>query len=190
MPNVKKLSTAKIVTGSTVYCIIRREVDGYYLDDADGAFANAPADPYEELAEDGTIKGLYEVSESRTAWNQGWYKVFFFLQAGGSPAPASDTLPDSVEFYVIGDSISTFFPYEAGKVATNAGANTAIAFKTDLTSAVDDYCVGSFIKIASGTLVNQVRRISAYNGTSKVVTVSSAFTGIPADDVEFFIVNQ
>jgi hypothetical protein len=110
MANVKKLSTTKIVTGSTVYCIIRREVDGYYLNDADGAFANAPADPYDELAEDGTIKGLYEISESRTAWEPGWYKVFFYKQAGGAPAPASDTLPDSLDLFVVGDQITTNFP--------------------------------------------------------------------------------
>jgi hypothetical protein len=80
MANVKKLSTTKIVTGSTVYCIIRREVDGYMLDDANGAFAAAPVDPYVSLTEDGTIKGLYEKSESRTAWEPGRYRVFFYNQ--------------------------------------------------------------------------------------------------------------
>ena len=74
MANVKKLGTAKIATGAVAYCIIRREVDGYLLNDADGAFANAPGDPYDELAEDGTIKGLYEISESRTAWEPGFLK--------------------------------------------------------------------------------------------------------------------
>jgi len=189
MANVKKLSTTKIVTGATAYCIIRREVDGYYLDDADGAFADAPADPFDELAEDGTIKGLYEISESRTAWEPGWYKVFFFTQAGGSPAPASDTLDDSADLFVVGDQIATTFPFEYGKVATD-GSNGATSFKTDLTSTVDSYCVGAYLKIASGTCINQVRRISAYNGTSKVITLSSAFTATPADDVEFYIVNQ
>lgn len=189
MANVKKLSTAKIVTGSTVYCIIRREVDGYLLNDADGAFANAPADPYDELTEDGTIKGLFEISESRTAWEPGYYKVFFFKQSGGGPAPASDTLEDSLDLIVVGDRIATNFPFEYGKVATDAG-NGATSFKTDLTSAITSYCVGSYMKIASGTLINEVRRITAYNGTSKVITLSSAFTAAPADGVEFYIVNQ
>ena len=189
MANVKKLGTTKITTGNTVYCIIRREVDGYLLNDADGAFANAPADPYDELAEDGTIKGLYEISESRTAWEPGWYKVFFYDQAGGSPAPASDVLADSQDLMVVGDRITTNFPFEYGKVATDAG-NGATSFKTDLTSTVDSYCVGSYLKIASGALINEVRRISAYNGTSKVITLSAALTATPADDVEFYIVNQ
>jgi len=189
MANVKKLGTAKIVTGSTAYCIIRREVDGYLLNDADGAFANAPADPYDELAEDGTIKGFFEISESRAAWEPGFYKVFFYTQSGGSPAPTSDTLDDILDLIVIGDRIATNFPFDYGKVATDAG-NGATSFKTDLTSTVDSYCVGSYLKIASGTLINEVRRISAYNGTSKVVTLSAAFTATPADGVEFYIVNQ
>jgi hypothetical protein len=81
MANVKKLGTTKVVTGSTVYCIIRREADLFLLDDADGAFAAFPTDPYLSLAEDSVIKGLYEVSESRMAWEPGRYKVFFYKQA-------------------------------------------------------------------------------------------------------------
>jgi hypothetical protein len=80
MPNVKKFGTTKVNTASTVYAIVRREVDGYLMDDADGTFAAAPADPYVSLTEDAVIKGFYEVSESRTAWEPGWYKVFFYQQ--------------------------------------------------------------------------------------------------------------
>jgi hypothetical protein len=189
MANVKKFGTTKIVTGSTVYCIIRREVDGYRMNDADGAFAAAPADPYVSLTEDSVLKGFYEKSESRTAWEPGWYKIFFYKQAGGAPAPASDTLPDFIDLFVVGDQITTNFPFEYAKVATDAG-NGATSFKTDLTSTVDSYCVGSYLKIASGALINEVRRISAYNGTSKVITLSSAFTATPAVGVEFYIVNQ
>ncbi len=190
MANVKKLGTVKIATGATVYCIIRREVDGYLLDDADGAFANAPADPFNEMTEDGTIKGLYEISESRTAWEPGWYTVYFYAQAGGSPVPVDDALAgEALNLLVVGDLIATNFPFEYGKVATS-GSNGATSFLTDLTSAVDSYCVGSYLKIASGALINEVRRISAYNGTSFVITLSSALTDVPADGVEFYIVNQ
>jgi hypothetical protein len=94
-----------------------------------------------------------------------------------------------MNFYVVGDQIVVDFPYEYAKVVTDSG-NGASSFVTDLTSATDSYCVGSYLKFASGDLVNQVRRISAYNGTSKVVTLSSAFTATPADDDEFYIVNQ
>jgi hypothetical protein len=80
MANVKKLGTINIATGASVYCIVRREADGFMLDDADGTFSAAPADPYLALTEDAVIKGLYEVSESRTVWNQGRYKAFFYNQ--------------------------------------------------------------------------------------------------------------
>jgi len=159
------------------------------VDDSDGSFASHPADPYIDVGEDGWIKGLYLFSEARAVWEPGWYTVFFYVQSGGSPAPASDTIGDMIEVFVIGDQITTNFPFEYGKVATDAG-NGATSFKTDLTSTVDSYCVGSYLKIASGDLVNEVRRISAYNGTSKVITLSAALTAAPADDVEFYIVNQ
>ncbi len=189
MANVKKLGTGKIATGAVAYCIIRREVDGYLLDDADGAFANAPADPFDELAEDATVKGLYEISESRTAWEPGSYKVFFYSQTGGSPAPASDTLVEVIDLIVVGDQITTNFPFEYGKVVTDT-SNSVLLFVTDLTSATDSYCVGSYVKFASGNCINQTRRISAYSGVSKAITVSSAFTETPVAGDAFYIVNQ
>jgi hypothetical protein len=89
----------------------------------------------------------------------------------------------------VGDSIATDFPFESGKVVADAG-NGANVFKTDLTNTTSSYCVGSYIKIASGTLINQVRRISVYNGSSKFITLSSSLTGTPVAGVEFYIINQ
>jgi len=190
MANVKKLFTPKIATGATVYAIIRREADGYYLNDADGAFANAPADPYLSLTEDATIAGYYEVSESRTAWEMGRYKVFIYNQVGGTPAPATDApIADFMDFDIIGDRLITLFPFEGAKVETDAG-NSATAFMTSLPSATNSYCVGSFLKFASGNLVEQQRKVINYDGATGVVTVASAFTETPAAGDEFFLVNQ
>lgn len=104
MANVKKILHPWSATGLTVYSIIRREADGYLLNDADGAFANAPADPYISLTENGTIKGLYEKSESRTAWNDGLYVIAIYKQIGGSPAPVSDTLIGGGELQILTDA--------------------------------------------------------------------------------------
>lgn len=104
MPNTKKITHPWGETGLTLYCVIRREADGYLLNDADGAFANAPADPYVAMTEDGTLKGLYEKSEARAAWNDGVYTVMVYSQAGASPAPASDTVIGSGEFYIDTDT--------------------------------------------------------------------------------------
>lgn len=102
------MATKKIIcpgeTGLTVYCIARRESDGYRLNDADGAFASNPADPYLSLTEDTVIKGLYEVSEARTVWDDERYTFTFYSQAGGSPAPVSDAVIGSGEMYVKDDT--------------------------------------------------------------------------------------
>jgi hypothetical protein len=103
MANAKKIISDWSETGKTVYSIVRREGDGYLLDDADGAFTMAPADPYLSLPEHSTIKGRYEASESRTVWIDGRYTVAIYKQAGGSPAPASDTIVGSGELAIEND---------------------------------------------------------------------------------------
>lgn len=87
MANIKKLFTTKVAAGRTVYCIIRREADGFLLNNADGTFAAAPANKNLVLTEDPAISGLYEVSESRTAWNDGRYKAFIYALGSVSITP-------------------------------------------------------------------------------------------------------
>jgi hypothetical protein len=103
MANVKRISFPWSETGITVYYICRREVDNYRMDDSDGDFALNPADPYQELAEDAVIKGLYEADESRVAWDDGRYTFVFYKQAGGSPVPASDTPIGNGEMWIKDD---------------------------------------------------------------------------------------
>lgn len=105
MAAAKKLSVFR-ATGATVYAIVRREADSFRLNDADGSFAVAPADPYLVLVEDAVVKGLYEVSESRTVWSNGAYMAFFYAQAGGSPSPVADTLFDKQALYINNDGIA------------------------------------------------------------------------------------
>jgi hypothetical protein len=91
MPVVAKTITIGYVTGKTVYCMIRKDSNGYLLNDADGAFANAPADPYILLTEHATLKGMYTLVESRVAWADGIYTVAVYSTTG-SPSPAADSL--------------------------------------------------------------------------------------------------
>lgn len=104
MANAKKITLDYSQTGITAYCIIRREADGYLLNDATGSFASAPADPYISMTEDGTIKGRYEKSESRSAWNDGRYTIVVYKQAGGSPSPVADTVIGSGEMSIVSDT--------------------------------------------------------------------------------------
>jgi hypothetical protein len=91
-------------TGATVYGIVARETDMYLLNDADGSFAAAPADPYLSLTEHGTIKGLYQASESRIAWDDGRYLVVYYGQLAGAPAPATDMILAGGMLQVLADA--------------------------------------------------------------------------------------
>lgn len=75
-----------------------------------------------------------------------------------------------------------------GAVATDAG-NSASAFKTDRTESTDDFWKDALLVITSGALVGQVKRVTAYNGTTKIIT-TGAFTGTPADGVTFCLINK
>ena len=103
MAAAKIISIAWPETAKTIYCIIRRKTDSYRLNDANGAFAANPADPYLSLSEDAVIKGLYEVSESRTVWNDGIYLVVIYKQSGANPAPVTDTIIGAEEMYISDD---------------------------------------------------------------------------------------
>jgi hypothetical protein len=76
-----------------------------------------------------------------------------------------------------------------GAIVTDGG-NSATTFKTDLTEAVDDYWKDTLIRITSGVLINQVKRVTAYNGTTKFLTVAGGFTGTPASAVTFELLNK
>lgn len=130
MPNTKKISISWSETGKTVYAIIRREVDLFRLNDADGSFAAAPADPYLSLAEDAVIKGLYEVSEARAAWNDGEYFITVYRQAAGAPAPAADLVIGSDKMTILSDT-----EVDSVNISTIDTLVDAIKLKTDTINA-------------------------------------------------------
>jgi hypothetical protein len=104
MPNDKKITAAWGETGETLYAIIRREADNYRLNDADGAFADDPADSFLSLTEDSVIKGLYEATESRAAWDDGYYMVMVYKQFGGTPVPLADTPAGTGRMFIEDDT--------------------------------------------------------------------------------------
>lgn len=76
-----------------------------------------------------------------------------------------------------------------GVVATDGG-NGAAAFKTDRTESTNDYWKDALLLITSGALAGQIKKVSAYNGSTKVITVVGGFTATPADGVAFALVNR
>lgn len=71
--------------------------------------------------------------------------------------------------------------------SVNDAAATATSFVTNLTEAVDGFFHDKVIVFTSGSLSGQARHIETYNGTTKSITVSQAFTSAPSDADEFLI---
>lgn len=66
----------------------------------------------------------------------------------------------------------------SGVLGSQTGMGSTSANLTGIaTSTTTDYYVGWWIKITGGFDSNQVRKIIAYNGTTKVASISSAWTG-------------
>lgn len=78
----------------------------------------------------------------------------------------------------------------ASGVVVTDGGNTSSTFKTDRTEATTDFWKDSLLLFVSGALAGQVKKVSAYNGTTKFVTLSAGFTGAPSDGDRFIFVNM
>ncbi|HKJ74723.1 MAG TPA: hypothetical protein VKA19_11455 [Alphaproteobacteria bacterium] len=76
-----------------------------------------------------------------------------------------------------------------GAIVSDAG-NTASTFKTDLSETTDDQYVDAFVLFRTGANAGAVRHVSAYNGTTKFLTVDTAFPTAPSSSDEFVLVNR
>jgi hypothetical protein len=85
------------------------------------------------------------------------------------------------------ETFSDIPPVEA---AVNDASATTTVFITTLTSAVTDFHKGSYLLFTSGSLAGQARSISAYNGTTKAVTLGAALTSAPANNDRFIILGR
>lgn len=93
---------------------------------------------------------------------------------------------DQLLFDSYGDILATQ-NYIAGAVVTDI-TNGASQFKTNLGNATNEFYTGGWLLITSGTLSGSPpRRITSYDGSTKKVLLSSAFTSTPADGVTFKI---
>jgi len=69
-----------------------------------------------------------------------------------------------------------------------AGGNTSITLASGASSTNDEYNNYN-VKITAGTGSGQSKKITAYNGTSKVATVDSAWTTNPSNDSEYSVIS-
>ena len=72
-----------------------------------------------------------------------------------------------------GDVVADSYP-EIITLPNQSGMNsTQIKFSMS-SSAIDDHYTGWWLKIQSGFSNNQIRKITSYNGTTKIATISSS----------------
>lgn len=132
-----------------------------------GAFANTGSLP----AEIGSLSGRYSLALTATEMDASWVHI-----------KISKTGIDDIDI-MLGTSSG-----QTGLVVTDVG-NLATYFKTNLGTAVDDYWKDCLILFTTGNLAGQVKKVSLYSGSTKFITVSVAFTGVPANGDQFILVN-
>jgi hypothetical protein len=75
-----------------------------------------------------------------------------------------------------------------GAVVDDA-SNSASTFETNLSASANDHWNGAYLLFTSGTLAGQVRKITDYDGTTKFVSFTDAFTAEPTAADAFMLVN-
>jgi hypothetical protein len=105
------------------------------------------------------------------------------LAAKGAAEDAGDAANDAASF---ANDASLKIPVLRYGTA-QSGASTTITLDSGASS-ITDYYVGLAVAITSGTGAGQIRTITAYNGTTKVATVDSAWITNPANGSVFSIV--
>lgn len=161
----------------------------------DGSVSDADSLPTAEVFEDATDTTVAALTVTKRTNKTGNYRV---------PVPCTTangfelgkTYNVVVSATVSGVSskgvVATFqlrVPRLRCTVVSDAG-NSATVIKTDLSSSTNNVLKDMLAVLATGTLAPQVKKVTAYNGTTKVVTVQDGFTGTPSagDVVEF--INQ
>jgi hypothetical protein len=143
------------------------------------------------------------ISPAVTDLGNGWYNLALTSShtdtLGDTPlritAPNANT-NDEVIFQVVGFDPTdanalglAMLTFPTGAVVTDAG-NTAATFKTNLASTVDNFYKDAYLRITSGALNQQVKKITGYTGSTKFVTVLGGFTSAPSGSDTFFIVDM
>ena len=100
--------------------------------------------------------GWYNLALTTTHTNTLGVASFHVTATGAFP---NDELNINVVAYDPADAnalgLSTI-SLPAGSILSDAG-NTALTFKTDLTSTVSDFCADAYLVLTSGTLINEVK---------------------------------
>jgi hypothetical protein len=135
---------------------------------------------------DATINGNLYVAGTTTSVNSTTVNISdntLLLNSGPSGSRDSGLLIQRYQTDVndgSGDVVDADEPI-AYTGALDVGGTTTLTLPTGA-SGVDDFYKFWWIKITSGDAINNVRQITAYNGTTKVITLSSALSTAASTD--------
>lgn len=142
--------------------------------------------------------GTTKVATVQDSWrtNPSSDSVFVIVPAGGIPGASAPTAADVADAVwdepwadhnteaSMGALMGTLGMHEG---TAQAGASTTITLDATGSSATDDFYNYAMIYIIAGTGAGQARQISDYVGSSKVATVSLAWTTTPSTDSQYVI---
>lgn len=158
-----------------------------------GAISDADSLPAVEVFEDAVDTTVYALTAVKRTAKTGNYRVQVDCTAANGfelgksyNVVASATVGGTASKAVIGRFLIDNIMLKTGAVVTDGG-NSSTVFKTDLTEATTDYHKDALVLFTSGGLINQVKKISGYAGGTKIITVSSAFTGTPSVADKFIL---
>jgi len=107
--------------------------------------------------------------------------AYVYLITGDSGVPPQ-------ERYQWGNCYQEIPDRTIGTVQTDAG-NSATQFKASQTNGTADYWKDALCIFLSGNLTNQVKKVTAYNGTSYILSFTNGYTGTPANGDTYALVN-
>lgn len=110
------------------------------------------------------------------------------FEVGGTYNVVVSATVDGISTKLVLDSFEVTAPVKTGAVVSNVG-NSASTFETNRTETTTDYWKDTLCVFLTGTLAGQVKKVSAYDGSTKFFTVSGGFTGTPSALDTFIIVN-
>lgn len=111
---------------------------------------------------------------------------FFFNRIYSAVARAT---VDGIETKAI---IKTFDldPGRTEGACSDGAPNTETNFGTYLVETDDNYWKDALILMTSGALAGQVKKVTAYDGTTKKITVAGGFTDPPIEDDRFELLTR
>lgn len=157
-----------------------------------GAVSDADTTPTVEIFENDTDTAILSPTPVKRTSKTGNYRVSVECTSANGfeigkfyNIVASATVGGTTSKAVVGTFTVDNIIFKSGIIVSD-GSNTATDFKTDLSEATTDYHKDGLLLFTSGSLINQVKKITGYNGSTKFVT-TGAFTGTPTAGDSFLI---